>query len=105
MKFKLIMLSSLLLIGCVKQPEQPHAKVVAVYSEKYEIVHVDQPKHFWVNLKHVETGHIFTNTARSKHCNNWRNYPVGSVIMVNTFHYDNNTFAVDGDFANQVICR
>lgn len=105
MKFKLIILSSLLLIGCVKQPERPQAKVVNVYSEKYEIVHVNRPKRFSVDLKHIETGRIFSNTARSKRCSNWTNYPVGTVIMVNTRHYDNNTFEVDSHFANQLIYK
>ena len=94
----------LTLIACSKQPEQAVHKVISIQQEKYIIVDVNQPKHFAVDLKHVETGHVFKDTAHSKHCNRWRDYPVGTVVYVRTIRYENNTFSVDGDDANNVIC-
>lgn len=102
---KYLLLASLVLLsGCSKPVEQAEHEVISVQQEKYIIVSVDQPKHFHVDLKHIETGHVFKDTASSKHCNRWRDYPVGTVIYVRTIRYENNTFSVDGRDANNVIC-
>jgi hypothetical protein len=104
MKHLITTLFGLTLMACSKQPDLPESKVISIRQERYEIVHVDQPKHFWVNLKHIETGVVFERTARRKHCNRWREFPVGTVIYVRTIRYENNTFSVDSDDAKNVIC-
>jgi hypothetical protein len=104
MKLLTITLIALTTMACSKQPTTPESKVISIQQERYEIVHVDQPKHFWVNLKHIETGYVFQRTASSKHCNRWREFPVGTVIYVRTIRYENNTFGVDSRDANNVIC-
>lgn len=90
--------------GCEKKAERELPKIKSVKLEQYVVTHVDQPKHFWVNLKHLDTGFVFERTARRKHCNKWREMPVGSVILVETYHYENGTFAVSSDGAAARIC-
>lgn len=90
-----------ILAGC--QPAVT-LKPSKVKTETYEIVYINKPKHFSVNLKHLETGHIFENVGRRKHCSRWRNSPIGTKISVNTFYYENGTFSVDSNHVKHIIC-
>lgn len=76
MKFFFACLVCLLtLVGCERRP--PDA-VVASTKKTYEIVGINQPKHFYVDLRDVETGYVYKHVYVSKHCNAWRKLKMGS---------------------------
>jgi hypothetical protein len=97
-------LVSLTLFGCEKPDTEASQKISKVTYESYEIVYINPPKHYSVNLRHLKTGHVFENTAGRKHCNRWREAPVGTIISVKTYHYDNNTFALSSGNAAYTLC-
>lgn len=53
--------------------------VVKTEFKEYEVVGINPPKHFYLDLKDKKTGHLFNHVYVSKHCNNWRNLKLGSV--------------------------
>ena len=70
------------------QPAPPKNVIKDEFRE-YEIVHIDRPKHFWVNLKDTRTGQVFKREGRRKHCTAWRNWSIGDRIQVRTQYYKN----------------
>ncbi|MFY0656305.1 MAG: hypothetical protein JXR12_06115 [Neptunomonas phycophila] len=94
MRYLAIILAMIILGGC--QPAPPK-NIIKQEVRQYRILLIDQPKHFWVNLKDVQTGQVFEREGRRKHCNNWRSWSVGDVISVNTQYYQN-----EGDTATYV---
>lgn len=51
---------------------RPESRLINSETKMYEITHVDPPKHVYVDLKDVESGHIHSRVHVSKHFNNWR---------------------------------
>lgn len=42
------------------------------FEATYEILKVNPPKHFYLDLRNVETGEVYTNKYVSQHCNKYR---------------------------------
>lgn len=43
-----------------------------LFEGNYEILHVNKPKHFYLDLRDVETGKVYKKKYISKHCNSYR---------------------------------
>jgi hypothetical protein len=75
-RVSLLMIASVILLtGC--EPRQPDP-VESRIRKVYEIVNINRPKHFRVDIKDVETGRVYKNKGISKHCNHWQKLKVGS---------------------------
>lgn len=49
--------------------------------EDFMIIGINPPKHFYLDLKRVRDGMVFTHVYVSKHCNDWeRCIYIGSII-------------------------
>lgn len=53
----------------------------------YEVVRINPPKHFSVDLLDVRTHQLFERESRSKHCNNWRNNKLHEIVNIRTIYY------------------
>lgn len=66
---KLLAILFLLSFGCAQRsPGKPDK----VEYRMYELTDKDEPKHFYVYLKDVETGQVYSHVYVSKHCNSHR---------------------------------
>lgn len=63
-------------------------KITSV-QHKYEVIGIDPPKRFYIDLKNVETGEIFRSIYISKRCSYWQNLKMNSVWTFDelTYHY------------------
>lgn len=66
-----------LLSGC--EAGSPPDKLVGREYRQYELMELDPPKHVYITIKDVKTGYVWQRLYVSKHCNSWRDIPVGSV--------------------------
>lgn len=48
----------------------------------FEIVKINPPKHFRVDLRDVKTGIVYRSVGISKHCNRYREVKLGSVVKL-----------------------
>lgn len=92
-----------LLSGC---EQQETAKQVSREYRQYELIHLDPPKHVYIDIKDVKTGVVWKRLYVSKHCNQWRNIPAGSIWGFELVTYQNK----DGSAYQKVenyrdICR
>lgn len=64
-------------------------KLVVLNTEyrQYEVIGINPPKHFRLDLKDVKTNRIYENVSVSKHCNNWRNLPLHSLFLFKEVTY------------------
>lgn len=108
MDIKKITLSliALLIIGCDKEPID---KRILVSSEKqvYMVTKVEEPPHFYVNFKNIETGKEFNNIYIKKECDDWQKMNIGSkwTLYENTYHdniRDNTITVLEG--MHEQIC-
>lgn len=80
MKHKLLFVAiGLLLSSCWGDMviEQNTVKTV-----EYEIVSINPPKHFYLDLKRVSDGKMFYHFNISKHCNKHRSIAIGRKIWI-----------------------
>lgn len=66
--FSALALSTFALTACAP----PQAQKVGEYSGRFQLVGIDPPKHYYVDLKNVKTGQMHEHVYISKHCNGWR---------------------------------
>ncbi len=95
--------------GLVKLKEaMPVYDVVKVETVIYEVVNVDPPKHYRVELLNTTNGRVVRQ--RSKHCSDWAKYPVGSQVVLEDVTYqqrnsDKVPFLSPADNWKSVICH
>ncbi len=70
----ILVFAFLILSGC----DRPVYEETARYRNTYEVIGIDPPKHFYLDLKNVKTGIVHRQVYVSKHCNNWRKLKIGS---------------------------
>ena len=92
-----------LISGCERQET---AKEVSREYRQYELLYIDPPKHVYIDIKDVKTGIVWKRLYVSKHCNQWRDIPAGSIWGFELVTYQNK----DGSFYQTVenyrdICR
>lgn len=46
--------------------------------KEYEVVHINPPKRFYVDLKDIETGVIYKSEYVSKRCSYWQKLEIGT---------------------------
>lgn len=79
MRYGLYMILAVCLIsqfGC--EARRSEAPVLSSEIKEFEVVGINQPKHFYVSFREVGTGFVFKNQYVSKHCNDWRKLKLGS---------------------------
>jgi hypothetical protein len=54
---------------------------------EYKLVSLDKPKHFYVDLKDVQTGKLYYHVYVSKHCNSWKNLKIGGTYKLKRVHW------------------
>lgn len=91
LKFRILIATTSLVFmyGCVDYSE--HIKLGKSEVRNFELLKVNPPKHFYVDIKDLETGEIKVKVYVSKHCNSWRETAiVGRVyqIVVETYRDD-----------------
>lgn len=94
--FALIIAISALMIGCEAHVPDP---LLSTKKKTYEIVKINQPKHFYVDVKEVDTGYVYKRQYVSKHCNSWRKLKIGSRwhFEEKTYQGENSTYVkIDG---------
>lgn len=79
-----VIVAGVALAGCFERPvihEQGY--------QEFEVVGIDRPKHFRVDLKRVVGGAVYKNVSVSKHCNRWREVYIGQrfKLLETTYHY------------------
>lgn len=70
-----------------------HIKLEKSESRMFELIKVDPPKRFYVDLKDVETGEVTTRLYVSRRCYNWRQTAVvgnNYRVRVETYRDDRN---------------
>lgn len=55
--------------------------------KEYEVIGIDPPKHFYLDLKDKQTGQLFNHVYVSKHCFEWQNLKLGSVYSFEEVTY------------------
>lgn len=63
-----------LVAGCSREPDI----FIGKETKTFEVIGINQPKHFYVDLKDVNTGQHYNHVYISKHCNDWRKLKMGS---------------------------
>src|ERR1044071_3496989 len=61
------------LTGCVQKEEE-----ISRHENVYEVVKIEPPKHFHVDLKNVKTGIVTEHVYVSKHCSVYEKLPLHS---------------------------
>jgi hypothetical protein len=76
--------------------EREAAKIAAVENpivygpvkiERFFLAAKNPPKHYYVTLKHVQSGNVYEHLYVSKHCNNHNDLPLGSQVNVQVREY------------------
>lgn len=92
-----------LLTGC---EQQEPAKEISREYRQYELLYLDPPKHVYIDIKDVKTGVVWKRLFVSKHCNQWRNIPTGSIWGFELVTYQNKDGSVYQKVENyHDICR
>ncbi len=56
-------------------------------TQAFEVTVVKPPKHFYVTLKNVDTGQVFSDVYVSKRCSRWKEVPVGAHLNLSVATY------------------
>lgn len=77
---------SVKLFGDFAKKESPERVVVMepVTVERFILVGMNPPKHFYVSLKHETSGLVYERQYVSKHCNNYQDNKVGASYNLKT---------------------
>lgn len=64
--------------------------VLETHIQKYEVIGINPPKHFSLELRNVDTGEVFEGVAISKRCQYWENLKMNSIVSFEeeTFKYE-----------------
>lgn len=107
MKKLLVLAVVLTLIGCAPASNND-GEFVKVEFLEYEIVKINRPKHFSVDLRDVRNGNVFERMGSSKHCNGHRNWDVGNKITVKSTFYRKSdgtiVYSPSDNDVNTIIC-
>lgn len=105
---------SILVCGLLLQSCGPRETVVIkTYTRQFEVLDINQPKHFSVTLLDVQNHKLFEGVGRSKHCNSWDDNgrpKLNDVITVKVYTYyfkeDPNTlyYDIDDRNLNDIFC-
>lgn len=74
----------------------------------YEVVYIDPPKHFSVDLLDLETHQLFKYESNSKHCNEWRRNKLHEIVRIRTVYYKykgSDGIYADLDNINDHFCK
>mgnify|MGYP000126045175 CR=1 FL=1 len=79
-----------MLVNITSKPEPEKPVLVSEQIERYMLVEMNPPKHFYVSLKRVSDGALIEHRYVSKHCNSWSSNKVGEEfnILVKTWRYE-----------------
>lgn len=78
-RYLLTLIFSLFFIaGCGPRKDITPATVISSKQKTYEIVDINPPKSFKVDVRDVETGYVYKSIYVSHHCNEWRKLKLGS---------------------------
>jgi hypothetical protein len=96
------------LTACGPQREPDH--LVGYQVHQVEIVAVNRPKHFNVDVRTVDTGAIYRGVGRSKHCNRHMSTAyLGRRLDVPFAVYERPDGSVyktlNGDALNRLLCK
>lgn len=71
------------------EPEPPEPKIILLSEEvrSYEVVSINPPKHFSVDLLDVQTHRLYKAESWSKHCFNWRKNKLHDIVDIKTSYY------------------
>lgn len=56
-------------------------------EQVYEVMAINPPKHFYVDLKNIKTGVVNEHVYISKHCNVWKQLPLHSRWVLTEVEY------------------
>jgi len=65
-----------------KEEVKPTVIGLGTELRRFILVSYNPPKHFYVTLKDVETGHVFERVYVSKHCNSHRDNKLGDAYNI-----------------------
>lgn len=82
MKKIIILFIGILLYSCKPIPSE----IVWEKEEQFEVIGIDPPKHFYLDLKRVSDGKVFHEVYISKHCNDMC-LSLGQIINVKYGQY------------------
>ena len=66
-----------------------HGVEVERKVKEYEVVHINPPKRFYVDLKDVETGVVYKSEYVSKRCSYWKRLELGTKWKFTEITYRN----------------
>lgn len=69
--------------------------VISRSIKQYEVVRIDPPKHFFVDLKDIETGFVYKRQKVAKRCGSWRNLRIGSTWTFTEVTYKNGRTGIE----------
>ena len=96
----MIGLMSLVLTGCAMGPRPVDVKETK--TEEFEIVGINPPKHFYLDLKNVRTGEVH-HVYVSKHYNNHRKITIGMKLTLTQTWWNYDDGSVRSRFDNTEI--
>ena len=84
-----ILLIGFIIVGCVVYQGYESGSRVVISREykNYEVVGINPPKHFYLDLKETKSGYVYKHIYVSKHCNNWRKLQLHSVFIFEEIIY------------------
>ena len=64
--------------------------ILETHLQKYEVIGINPPKHFSLDLKNVNTGEVFEDVFISKRCQYWENLKMNSIVSFEeeTYKYE-----------------
>lgn len=83
MKSLIAMIAVIVLVGC----EPREITIIGEEVREYEILRINPPKHFSVDLLDVQTHALVSDEANRKHCNRWREWSLHQRVMLTTQFY------------------
>lgn len=83
MNKRLIVLAAFLAIAGCSEPREVFSDTVATYR----LLHVQPPKHVYVDLQNIKTGQVYRHQYVNKHCNRWKELKIGSLWDIHEVVY------------------
>ena len=86
---------------------EPREVLYVNSPEDFVIIGINPPKHFYLDLKRVRDGRVFTHVYVSKHCNAWRSIRIGDVIPAVVGKYkqgDDVWYDFDNSAIRDILC-
>lgn len=107
MKLILSLLAVATLVSCKPHDYTKDRGFLRTEDRRYQLLDYNPPKHFYVDLKDMETGQVLKDVRVSKHCNNHRRNIKGSYYVIPVRVYKDERGGERREFVNlyDVFCR